>query len=425
VRPSILLFCALFVATPALHRPVDGQSPRFAPDPPALAFLGTPEHIADGVDLYRIDGPLQELGPLGKSGRATALRPAPPQAGPSVSPPRSIRLLRLDPRRVRLASALATGEVPGRATVRDIAQRTGALAAVNAGFFSPTGDPNGVLKIDGRLLSDAGRFRGAVALMAGPSRDRALFDQVSARISLRIQLAGRWRTLPIDGVDTTRGAGRLVLYTPASGASTDTTGGLEWTLRPRGSALRVVEAGGGGRPGVEPQVGNATIPRDGFVLSYGGSRAPATLADLSRATSIQLRESIVVHSQTRVREWTRAATIVGGAGLLIREGRPLTDWTVERLSGGFETTPHPRTVIARDRAEMWWLITIDGRQPGRAVGMSFVEMQALLSRLNVTDALNLDGGGSTTMVVGQREVNRPSDPTGPRPVSDAIIVTAR
>jgi exopolysaccharide biosynthesis protein len=40
-------------------------------------------------------------------------------------------------------------------------------------------------------------------------------------------------------------------------------------------------------------------------------------------------------------------------------------------------------------------------------------------------ALNLDGGGSTTMVVRGEVVNRPSDPTGPRPVSDALLVVPR
>ena len=57
--------------------------------------------------------------------------------------------------------------------------------------------------------------------------------------------------------------------------------------------------------------------------------------------------------------------------------------------------------------------------------MSFGEMQTVLARLGATDALNLDGGGSTTMVVGGAVVNRPSDPIGPRAVSDAIIVTVR
>jgi exopolysaccharide biosynthesis protein len=95
------------------------------------------------------------------------------------------------------------------------------------------------------------------------------------------------------------------------------------------------------------------------------------------------------------------------------------------LSKGFATTRHPRTVVGRERDGAIWLITVDGRQPGRAVGMTFVELQDLLGRLDVTDALNLDGGGSTTMVAGGQVVNRPSDLTGPRAVSDALIVTPR
>ncbi len=222
------------------------------------------------------------------------------------------------------------------------------------------------------------------------------------------------RRCQLDGVDTTRGAGRLALYTPASGSSTDTRGGLEWTLD--GAPLRARRT---------TTDGNAPIPPTGFVLSYGGQEAPPALAGLTRAPSVQVRESLAVRSGRHVREWTRAGTLVGGAGLLIQEGRPLREWAVERLSKGFESTPHPRTVIARDRRGSWWLITIDGRQPGRAIGMSFAEMQVLLARLGATDALNLDGGGSTTMVVRGEVVNRPSDLTGPRPVSDALVVTSR
>jgi exopolysaccharide biosynthesis protein len=57
--------------------------------------------------------------------------------------------------------------------------------------------------------------------------------------------------------------------------------------------------------------------------------------------------------------------------------------------------------------------------------MSLPELTALARRLGLVDALNLDGGGSSTMVVKGRVVNRPSDPTGPRPVSDAIVVLRR
>jgi exopolysaccharide biosynthesis protein len=57
--------------------------------------------------------------------------------------------------------------------------------------------------------------------------------------------------------------------------------------------------------------------------------------------------------------------------------------------------------------------------------MSFAELQALVTRVGLVDALNLDGGGSTTMVVKGAVVNHPSDATGPRRVSDSIIVRAK
>ena len=57
--------------------------------------------------------------------------------------------------------------------------------------------------------------------------------------------------------------------------------------------------------------------------------------------------------------------------------------------------------------------------------MTFADLERLCDRLDLTDALNLDGGGSTTMVVNGRIVNKPSDATGPRPVSDAILVSLR
>ena len=62
------------------------------------------------------------------------------------------------------------------------------------------------------------------------------------------------------------------------------------------------------------------------------------------------------------------------------------------------------------------------RQPGFSVGMTLPELAALMRRLGAADALNVDGGGSSTMVVGGRVLNRPSDATGERAVANAIAV---
>jgi exopolysaccharide biosynthesis protein len=101
----------------------------------------------------------------------------------------------------------------------------------------------------------------------------------------------------------------------------------------------------------------------------------------------------------------------------------IADWRDEALSvETFTAARHPRTMIGLDRHGMAWLVAVDGRQPDYSIGMTFAELQRVADRLDLTDALNLDGGGSTTMVVQGEVVNRPSDPTGPRPVGDAILV---
>jgi exopolysaccharide biosynthesis protein len=116
--------------------------------------------------------------------------------------------------------------------------------------------------------------------------------------------------------------------------------------------------------------------------------------------------------------------IVNGAGLLKRNGQPVTNWReVENLNPlTFLDVRHPRTLIGVDRRGFIWLIAVDGRQPGYSLGMTFADLMTLADRLELRDALNLDGGGSTTMVVKGVVVNKPSEASGARAVSDAIIV---
>lgn len=123
-------------------------------------------------------------------------------------------------------------------------------------------------------------------------------------------------------------------------------------------------------------------------------------------------------------DWARATGAVSGAGLLLLDGREFTDWSEERLTAGFDTARHPRTMIGEGGGAIW-LVTIDGRQPTLSLGMNFTEMKRLARRLGMRSALNLDGGGSTTMVVEGTVVNHPSDAAGPRKVSDAILVRIR
>jgi hypothetical protein len=354
--------------------------------------------VAPGVDLYSSSDP-------------TLVEPAGPIA---------VFMLRLDPARVRLASALSNDDVMGAETVEAIATRRGAVAAVNGGFFNVNnGEPVGLLKVAGELVSDTQVAKGAVAIFSPPAGRTALaFDQIAVRMTLTARLATGDVAVPIDGVDTTRERGRLMLYTPSYHEDTDTApGGVEWVLS--GDPLRVVE--------VRRDAGHTPIPRDGAVLSYGGLELPAALASLGPDTIVTLtRTWSTVHGLDADR-LEAADHVVNGAGLLKLGGKTIDNWQrQERLDPArFLDMRHPRTLIGVDRDGDIWLIAVDGRRPEVSVGMSFADLVRLCDRLHLRDALNLDGGGSTTMVVKSAVVNRPTDVTGPRAVSDAIVVTAR
>jgi hypothetical protein len=162
------------------------------------------------------------------------------------------------------------------------------------------------------------------------------------------------------------------------------------------------------------------------VLSFGGLDLPDAIAALVVGTRVDVKITWATRNGLDTKRLDDADHIVNGAGLLRVKGRVIDDWTIENLSGpAFVTMKHPRTLVGVDRRGAIWLLAIDGRQPQYSTGMNFAELQRLCDRLELRDALNLDGGGSTTMVVRDQIVNKPSDVTGPRAVSDAIVVTVR
>jgi exopolysaccharide biosynthesis protein len=113
---------------------------------------------------------------------------------------------------------------------------------------------------------------------------------------------------------------------------------------------------------------------------------------------------------------------VGGFPELLDRGARVGDLTVgERPS--FAAARHPRTGIGFDQVNRWaWLVVVDGRQLPHSDGMTLPELAGLFEALGAGEALNLDGGGSTVMVVEGRAMNRPSDLTGERAVVNALAL---
>jgi hypothetical protein len=312
---------------------------------------------------------------------------------------------------------LSDDYVLGTETVLDTFQRHKPIAAINAGFFFPNGDPQGLLQVDGELVSDTSRPRGAIAVLDDTrAATTLLFDVVTAEARVRFGPAEDAPAIEIAGIDTTRQRGKLMLFTPKYYAHTDTAAkGIEWIVG--GSPLTVQER--------RDDMGSAPIPKEGFVLSYGGLEPPPELKAVKAGDLARIERRFVTRHGTSPTDWAAADHVIGGAGLLVRNGQRVTDWSVEDFKTGFATDRHPRTMVGVGPDGDIWLITIDGRNPQISLGMNFAELQRLAARLKLTDVLNLDGGGSTTMVVKGEIVNHPSDATGPRKVSDALLVFAR
>jgi hypothetical protein len=160
------------------------------------------------------------------------------------------------------------------------------------------------------------------------------------------------------------------------------------------------------------QCGSAPgISFDGVVLSaVPGTIAAGDLGRLTRGRSVVLSQRIGFDGSLHV---------VGGSEVLVAGGHVHAP-DIDR-SGSYVRGRHPRTAVGRTHDGDLMLVVVDGRQPGYSVGMSLRELAHLMRDLGAHDAVNLDGGGSSTMYVNGRVVNRPSDGSE-RPVSSAIAV---
>jgi hypothetical protein len=91
-----------------------------------------------------------------------------------------------------------------------------------------------------------------------------------------------------------------------------------------------------------------------------------------------------------------APHVIGGGPLLLLGGQIVLNGAAENFSASFLSQGAPRTVLARDDQQVW-LITLEGTQDS---GPSLGETALLLQQLGLRDAVNLDGGSSTGLVLG-------------------------
>ena len=315
--------------------------------------------------------------------------------------PLDVHVLRVDPRApgVRGAPALAKNTFFGRAPVSAIARSAGGVAAINGSYFSPrTGEPLGLLMIDGELM--AGPLFNRTALALGGGEAEIGRTQLATRLVLP-----SGESYDFDGVNKTRGLNRMVLYTARYGASTftaaDATGATEYTLLPDGTVLGTAS-------------GNAAIPPGGMVVSAHGQAADWL------AKRVHVGDKLVVRSALG-ELWPGVKHVLGGGPGLVSGGQVHITAEQEQFRPDITNGRAPRTAVGIDAEERLLLVTVDGRQPRRSVGLSLKGLATLMQDLGARDALNLDGGGSTAMAIGPQAVNRPSDGSE-RPVNNALVI---
>lgn len=293
------------------------------------------------------------------------------------------------------------------------------LAAVNASFFGSGIDITGLAASRGEMLQPPYNT-GHDAFFFGPSRQPAIVADV-------LTVPGTL-TLP-DGSTTSLGhynrlnppINNVTAYTPAWDSSTrssftnpstalevvldDVTYPMRGDKEVAGTVLAL-------QTGSSSQ--NNPIPAGGMVLTTWGAPRGQILA------ATQVGDVLRMRFDSSAGDYNNADFAISGIGQVVRNGAPATaNWATRSAAGPYSR--HPRTVLGYS-ADCLFMVVCDGRRTGISEGMTFAEMATFLTgTVGCTDAVNLDGGGSSTMVVDGSVRNMPSDGSE-RSVATAVLL---
>ena len=164
-----------------------------------------------------------------------------------------------------------------------------------------------------------------------------------------------------------------------------------------------------------------------------------TLTDSSRsfayasqlAPDTPIRDSVMRPSFTDLQtgyrlhyEKWKMKTAIGGGPVLVQEGRvKITNNEELKFAGKAIGDKHPRTCIGYTTDGYLIIMAIQGRFPGIAEGATLEQGARLLVGLGCVEALNLDGGGSSCLLINGKETIQPSDKGGQRPVPAVFLIS--
>jgi len=411
-----------------------------APDDPQSGPLGYLVRVGSFTTQAGADALRAELTAKGYTGLRTVYTG---EDGNETSGPWVVHVLEIDPDLYdgTVTPELATEIVPERETLTSISDRIDSLAAINGGYFvigesdGTPGDLAGVSVLDGALVSEAVDGRTSLVLPPGSGEGAdiaTLSDTITATSS-------EGATREVDGLNREpgliRGCGgdggdqpteepkhdftctdesELILFTPIFGAHTESGAGVEAILDSSGRVVKLRKSRG------------SPIPPDGSVLSGTGEAAEWLRAHARPGTMINISTNITADGAPLA----AGTSVVNGGPRLLSNGSPDITAYAEgfvwpenpEFYYRFGVRRNPRTLAGITPEGNLLLVAVDGRQPGYSVGATFEESALIMRALCAEEAVNLDGGGSTTLTIGEELVNRPSDATGERPIGDAVVL---
>jgi hypothetical protein len=332
-----------------------------------------------------------------------------------LSLPRIIHSLRMTPAApgVRAATALAGDQVyrddgtKGRATVSEMVRLNKAIGGINGDYFPYTGDPLGFMLSSGKLISAVG----------DPVRSVFAWGQSTSGMGL-VKTEGaltpeNGSPLTMNGLNEECPLNKIVLNTAVAG--------LAIAKLPNVHLVYKIDSGDW-TPGTEVQgtltsvVADAdrmVVPTGCFVVSAQG-------------TQVATAKGMVIGSKASARwkvdgfDWSQTTEAIGGGPFLLRSGKVDIDAEAQRFPENFSSSRHPRSAIGRTSEGDLIFAVVDGRQ-SVSIGATLEEMAVVMQRLGCVDAMNLDGGGSSDLVLRGVVLNRPSEGSE-RPVSNGVLV---
>ncbi len=353
-----------------------------------------------------------------------AIPASPDQIATTRRGPWQVRVVSIDPTLAtgRLVAGFGPDLAHTEPTTR-LVSASGALAGVNASYFtfrkskSAPGDPVGLGLYGGVLLSEPAAVPHEVDLLVDSATHAVTVQRLDWSGKLRNRRTGR--TLKLEYLNhppvvprscrslrdqsSCRRSGDVVLFRPEFGRT------------PRGKGLEVVLDRSGCAQKISTTRGRVLRPGQTSVQATG--RQIRQLRRLVSGGCVRTSLRLLDEQGRRV---PVSNTLYGVAGRyrLTHRGAITAPHT-----RGVYFARHPRTIAGTTSSGHVVLATIDGRRP-TSVGATLREAAAVADSLGLTESVNLDGGGSTTLSVRGVLANQPSG-AAERPVGDALMYLER